>query len=134
MLKKIRITLSVLFFGLTTFFFLDFADILPNKFHVLAHIQLVPAIMSLSFVILAVLVVLTLVLGRIYCSVICPMGVFQDIVNRISRKTAKKKKRFRFSPARNLLRWSVLAVTVISFLCGFTVVLGSLVTIRPNAL
>lgn len=94
MLKKIRITLSVLFFGLTTFFFLDFADILPNKFHVLAHIQLVPAIMSLSFVILAVLVVLTLVLGRIYCSVICPMGVFQDIVNRISRKTAKKKKTF----------------------------------------
>ncbi len=126
MLKKIRIILSVLFFGLTTFFFLDFADILPNKFHVLAHIQLVPAIMSLSFVILAVLVVLTLVLGRIYCSVICPMGVFQDIVNRISRKTAKKKKRFRFSPARNLLRWSVLAVTVISFLCGFTVVLGLL--------
>lgn len=126
MLKKIRITLSVLFFGLITFFFLDFANILPDKFHVLAHIQLVPAIMSFSFIILAVLVAMTLVLGRIYCSVICPMGVFQDIVNWISRKTAKKRKRFRFSPAKNLLRWSVLAVAAITFLCGFTAVLGLL--------
>lgn len=127
MLKKIRITLSVLFFGLITFYFLDFAEVLPNRFHVLAHWQFVPALMSLSLVILAVLIVLTLLLGRIYCSVICPMGVFQDVVNWISKKTAKKKKkRFRFSPARNVLRWAVVAVTAVAFLCGFTVVLGLL--------
>ena len=125
-MKKIRIALSVLFFGLITFYFLDFAGILPNKFHVLAHLQFVPALMSLSLVILVALIALTLVLGRIYCSVICPMGVFQDVVNWISKKTAKKKKRFRFSPAKNVLRWAVLAVTVLAFLCGFTVVLGLL--------
>ena len=105
---------------------MDFAGILPNKFHVLAHLQFVPALMSLSLVILVALIALTLVLGRIYCSVICPMGVFQDVVNWISKKTAKKKKRFRFSPAKNVLRWAVLAVTVLAFLCGFTVVLGLL--------
>lgn len=126
MLKKIRIALSVLFFGLITFYFLDFADILSNKFHVLAHIQFVPALISLSIFILIALLALTLIFGRIYCSVICPMGIFQDIVNWISKKTAKKKKRFHFSPAKSILRTSVLVVTVTGFFCGFTVILGLL--------
>lgn len=126
MLRRIRIVLSALIFGLITFYFLDFAGILPDGFHVLAHIQLVPALMWFSPVILVALVALTLIFGRIYCSVICPMGIFQDVVSRISRKTAKKKKRFRFSPAKNLLRWTVLAVTAASFLCGVTAVLGLL--------
>ena len=97
MLRKARIILSVVIFGLITFYFLDFAEILPNSFHRLAHIQFVPALMSLSFIILVVLVLITLLLGRIYCSTICPMGIFQDIVTWISKKTAKKKKRFRDS-------------------------------------
>lgn len=126
MLKRIRVVLSVLFFGLITFYFLDFADLLPNKFHALAHIQFVPALMSLSFVILAALIVLTLILGRIYCSVICPMGVFQDAVTWISKKTAKRKKRFRYAPAKTVLRWAVVVLTVVAFLSGFTVVLGLL--------
>mgnify|MGYP000027156254 FL=1 len=126
MLKKVRIVFSVLIFGLITFYFLDFAELLPDKFHVLAHIQFVPALMSFGIIALVILTVLTLLLGRIYCSVICPMGILQDIINWISRKTVNKKKRFRFSPAKNLLRWSVLTITVISFLCGFTVLLGLL--------
>lgn len=77
MLRKARIILSVVIFGLITFYFLDFAEILPNSFHRLAHIQFVPALMSLSFIILAVLILITLLLGRIYCSTICPMGIFR---------------------------------------------------------
>ena len=80
MLRKARIILSVVIFGLITFYFLDFAEILPNSFHRLAHIQFVSALMSLSFIILAVLILTTLLLGRIYCSTLCPMGIFQDIV------------------------------------------------------
>lgn len=95
MLRKARILLSVVFFGLITFYFLDFAEILPNSFHRLAHVQFVPALVSLSFITLVVLILITLFLGRIYCSTVCPMGVFQDIVTWISKKTAKKKKRFR---------------------------------------
>ena len=60
MLRKARIILSVVIFGLITFYFLDFAEILPNSFHRLAHIQFVPALMSLSFIILVVLVLITL--------------------------------------------------------------------------
>jgi len=126
MLRKTRILLSVVFFGLITFYFLDFAEILPNSFHRLAHVQFVPALISLSFITLGVLVLITLLFGRIYCSTICPMGIFQDIVTWISKKTAKKKKRFHYSPAKNILRWSVLGVTTVAFLLNFTAILGLL--------
>ena len=127
MLRKLRIIISVLFFALITFFFLDFAEILPNEFHVLAHLQLVPAIISLSIGILMLWMVMTLLFGRVYCSGICPMGVFQDIINRISRPfKSKKQRRFKYSPARNILRWSVVGLCIITYLLGWSFVLGSL--------
>ena len=46
MLRKIRIGISVALFTLITFYFLDFAGILPNSFHRLAHIQFIPALLS----------------------------------------------------------------------------------------
>ena len=94
MLRKIRIGISVVLFALITFYFLDFANILPNSFHRLAHIQFVPAVLSLSIGILIVLIALTLLFGRIYCSTICPMGIWQDVIARISKSVGKKKKRY----------------------------------------
>ncbi len=46
MLRKLRIGISALLFVLITFFFLDFAEILPNSFHRLAHLQFIPALLS----------------------------------------------------------------------------------------
>lgn len=126
MLRKIRIVLSVLFFGLTTFYLLDFAGVLPESFSLVARIQLVPALLSFSLLTLLVLVALTLLMGRIYCSVICPMGIFQDVLNWLSHKMPGKKKRFHYSAAKTILRWTVVAVTVVSYLCGFTLLLGLL--------
>lgn len=126
MLRKIRIGISVTLFALIIFFFLDFAGLLPNGFHRLAHIQFIPALLSLSFGILAFLIVLTLLFGRVYCSTICPMGILQDIVARISKSVGKKKKRYGYSPAKNILRWVVVAVTVIAYICGFTALTGLL--------
>lgn len=113
-------------YALITFFFLDFAGILPDSFHRLAHIQFIPALLSLSFGILAFLIALTLLFGRVYCSSICPMGIFQDIVARISKSVGKKKKRYNYSPAKNILRWVVVAVVLIAYLCGFTALIGLL--------
>lgn len=126
MLRKLRIGISVLFLGLITFFFLDFADILPIGFHRLAHLQLVPALLSVSIGILLFLIVLTLLFGRAYCSTICPMGILQDVIARISKWKEKKKKRYRYSPAKNILRWSVVGLTVIIYLLGGTFILGLL--------
>ena len=126
MLRKIRIGISVVLFSLITFFFLDFAGILPNSFHRLAHLQFIPALLSFSVGILIFLILLTLLFGRFYCSTICPMGIFQDIVARVSKSVGKKRKRYGYSPAKNILRWVIVGVTVLAFACGFTLILGLL--------
>lgn len=126
MLRKIRIGISAVLFVLITFYFIDFAGILPNEFHVLAHLQLVPALLSLSVGLLIFWVILTLLFGRVYCSTLCPMGIYQDVVRRFSTFFSKKKKKYPFSPAKNILRWSVVALTGIAFACGFTGILALL--------
>ena len=125
MLKKIRVTISVILFSLITLYFLDFAGFMPQKFSFLADIQFVPAILALNVVIIVALIVLTLLFGRVYCSSICPMGIYQDVIAWFSKKF-KRKKRYTFSKAKNVLRWSILAAVVVSFLFGFNFLLGLL--------
>lgn len=130
MLKKTRVAVSLVIFVLITFYFLDFAELLPLKFNFLAEIQFLPALLSLNAVILIALVLLTLVFGRVYCSSICPMGVYQDIVAWISKKVPKKlrkkRRRYTYSPAKNILRWVILGATLVAFLFGFTFLVGLL--------
>lgn len=128
MLRKTRIILSITFFTLITLFFLDFAGWLPAEFHALEMIQFIPALLALNWVIITALLLLTFIFGRVYCSSICPMGVYQDIVSWIRKKTANKKnkKRYKYAPALNILRWSFLGVTLIAFLFGFSFLVGLL--------
>jgi Polyferredoxin len=125
MLKKIRLIVSLVLFGLITFYFLDFTGVFGTHSW-LQRIQLVPALLSLSFIIIAALFLLTFLFGRIYCSSICPMGIYQDIVGWITRKVAKRKKRFKYTRPKTMLRWGTLVVTVIAFFAGFSVLLGLL--------
>lgn len=123
MLRKIRIVVSVVLFILISLYFLDFAGFMPAWLHQLAAIQFVPALLSLNLIVLLSLVVITFLLGRVYCSSVCPLGVYQDIISYFSKKI-NKKKRFKYRKALTLLRWSVVGVTFIAFLFGFTFLLG----------
>lgn len=125
MLKKIRVILSLLLFSLITLYFLDFRDFLPESFSFLAKIQFIPALLALNILILTSLLILTLLFGRVYCSSICPMGVYQDIVGWLSKKYTRKKK-YTYSKAKSILRWSVLAATVAAFIFGFAFLVGLL--------
>ena len=119
MLKKIRIILASIFFIGVTMLFLDFTGTLHAWLGWMAKVQLLPAVLALNFAIVAVLLLMTLLFGRVYCSVICPLGVMQDIISWIHGKT-KKKNRFRFSwsPAKNWLRYTVLVLFVIGLALG----------------
>ena len=119
MLRKIRLTLAVLFFTFITLLFLDFTGTLHTWFGWMAKIQFLPAVLALNVGVILLLVVLTLVFGRVYCSVVCPLGVFQDVVSWISGRRKKKGKyRFAYSPAKNVLRYGVLALFVIALIAG----------------
>ncbi len=119
MLKKLRIILATVFFVGVTLLFLDFTGTLHAWLGWMAKVQFLPAVLALNFAVVAVLLVLTLLFGRVYCSVICPLGVTQDIISWIHGKT-KKKNRFRFSysPAKNWLRYAVLAIFIVAIILG----------------
>ena len=125
MLRKIRLTLAVLFFTLITLLFLDFTGTMHAWFGWMAKIQFLPAALALNMGVIVLLIALTLVFGRVYCSVICPLGVFQDIISWISGRRKKKKYRFFWSPAKSWLRYSVLALFILALIAG----IGSLVAL-----
>ena len=98
MLRKIRIILATIFFIGVTLLFLDFTGTLHAWLGWMAKVQLLPAVLATNFIIVAILLLITLLFGRVYCSVICPLGITQDIISWIHGKT-KKKNRFRFGYA-----------------------------------
>lgn len=119
-LKNIRVALAILFFLPIFLYLIDFTGKLPVQMHALLKIQWIPALLSLNLIIIAILVVLSLLFGRIYCSTICPLGIFQDISARKSRFFQKKKKKFRYKyqKPQNLLRYTILSLTVLVFFIG----------------
>ena len=119
MLKKIRLTLAIIFFAAITLLFLDFTGTIRTWFGWMAKIQFLPAVLALNLGVIILLVALTLIFGRVYCSVICPMGVFQDLVSWINgRRSRKSRMRFTWSPAKNALRYGMLAIFIIALFAG----------------
>lgn len=114
MLRKIRTILAAVFFALITLLFLDFTGSLHCWLGWLAKIQFLPAVMALNVVVVVALVVLTLVFGRIYCSVICPLGVMQDLLARLRRK----KNKYDYSKEVKWLRYPVLVLFVLAGVAG----------------
>ena len=74
MLRKIRIFAATFCFVLITLLFLDFTGTIHAWFGWLAKIQFWPALLALNVGVVVGLIILTLLLGRVYCSVICPLG------------------------------------------------------------
>ncbi len=116
MLRKIRLTLAVLFFAAITLLFLDFTGTVHAWLGWTAKLQFLPAVLALNAGAVVFLLLLTLVFGRVYCSVICPLGVMQDIAAWFGKK--QKKNRYTFSPARQWLRGGVLILFIAAMLAG----------------
>lgn len=123
MLRKIRLVFAIICFALITLLFLDFTGTIHGWFGWMAKIQFLPALLALNMGVVVALIVLTLIFGRIYCSVICPLGVFQDLVARVGKRG--KKRPYSYSPALTWLRYGVLAVFIVALIAG----IGSVVAL-----
>lgn len=115
-LRRLRVTLAAVIFTLITLLFLDFTGTLHTWLGWLAKIQFLPALLALNVGVVVALVLLTLLFGRIYCSVVCPLGVMQDVVSWISGRRKKHKYRFSHSPEKRILRYGVLALFIVAFI------------------
>ena len=71
--------------GVFIAFVLLFAGVWVKPLSVLAKVQFVPALLAGSLVTAGVLVAMTLLFGRVYCSVCCPLGILQDIAFRFRK-------------------------------------------------
>lgn len=116
MLKKIRQILAVICILLVTLIFVDFSGLAGRLFGWIAKIQFLPALLALNVGVIVGLAALTMILGRVYCSVICPLGIMQDIFAWLGRKSLKN--RYSFSRPKTALRWTMLALLVICFIIG----------------
>ena len=119
MLRKIRLILASVFFIGITLLFVDFTGLLHHWLGWMAKIQFLPAVLAMNLVVVVALIALTLLFGRIYCSVICPLGVMQDVIARLRRK----KNKYAYSKAVSWLRYTMLGVMVVALIAG----LGSVV-------
>ena len=125
-LKRFRVTVSIIFFLSFILLFLDFRRALPETvIQGITWLQFVPSLLKFINVFtlgaagfIAVLV-LTLLFGRIYCSTVCPLGILQDVITRLRKWIGKKKKlRYRYSKAHDILRYGLLILTLLSFFLG----------------
>lgn len=125
-LRKIRVILGTLFFALITLLFLDFTGTIHSYFSWMASIQFFPAVLALNVGVVVSLIAITLIFGRIYCSVICPLGVMQDIISWFSSKRKGMKFRYNYSKPKNWLRVFMLGLFIIAMTLGFGAI-GSII-------
>ncbi len=81
-------------------------------------LQLIPALLALNVGAVVLLLLLTLLFGRVYCSLLCPLGIVQDLLSRLSGSRRGKEHRFGYHPAHNWLRYSILALFAAFMVAG----------------
>lgn len=119
MLRKIRIALATMMMIGITWLFVDFTGTARHLVGWMPKIQLLEALLAGSAVVIVLLTVLTLVFGRLYCSVICPLGIMQDIFGWLGKKA--KKNRYTFSKAKSWLRYGLLVVFIAAHAAGLAI-------------
>jgi len=118
MLRKIRVAIAAISITVATLLFLEFTGTLRAWFSWIAKIQFIPAILATSLITILALLILTLLFGRIYCSIICPLGIAQDIFSAAGGKI--KKNRFDYKKPLNWLRYIILLAFAVILFLGLT--------------
>ncbi len=130
-LKSLRVGVSLLFFVAASLLFLDFRSwFAPSTSSVVLYPQFVPSVLKFmhgaalgaSGCILVLL--LTVGVGRAYCSFLCPLGTLQDFFNYFSRSRRRRTSHFRLP--NNALRYALLGLTVVLLFVGSNLLLNLL--------
>jgi len=137
-LRRIRILFSTLVFVWFILLFIDFRQFIPATYYdILLYLQFVPsAIMFYDARTLAAagflfVILLTFITGRSYCSFLCPLGIGQDISSRIGGRLRKKFRRYGFKKPFTVVRYFLLAATLV-----FTLMYGiqALILLDPYSI
>ena len=117
-LRILRILLAACSLLALTAVFVDFTGAAAGWFGWTARIQFWPSVLALSLATVVAVLACTLLVGRVYCSVVCPLGIFQDALIFLRRLFG-----FRFSPDAEpvgvrQVREVVRKAFTVLFVCG----------------
>jgi len=121
-LRTLRTILAVVMLAAITFFFFDWTQAFlgtaqnPGGLNVgdgswLEKIQFFPALLHHAYWIALAILVCTFLFGRLYCSVVCPLGILQDFIAWLSKRMPGGKT-YRYKKPLPLLRWAGVLVAV----------------------
>lgn len=129
-LKHIRVIISVIVLLCLALLFIDFRGLIPEKaFGPLLYLQFVPSLLkyfiagvttATGFI---VVIVITLLTGRTYCSIICPLGIFQDVISRIGGMFKRRFRKYGYKKPYTVLRYFILVLTAGILMLGGVYVL-----------
>jgi polyferredoxin len=119
-LRNLRIAFSTIILICFILVFADFRSLIPTRYtNILLFLQFTPSIIkfydlgTLAAGGFLVVLILTLLTGRTYCSFLCPLGIGQDLFSRIGGRFKKKFRRYGFKKPFTVIRYSLLAITLI---------------------
>ncbi|HXR03910.1 MAG TPA: 4Fe-4S binding protein [Verrucomicrobiae bacterium] len=125
LLKGLRVVAAAAMLAALTAAFVDFRSLIPSSVgQRLAETQFIPSLvtlltgasLSLACVIIATV---TLAVGRVYCSAICPLGILQDVVVRLTKWAKGKSRPAPYSHPHTWLRQAFLWATILAAAAGF---------------
>ncbi len=120
-IKRIRVAVSIVYLALLTLAVLDAAFSVTPFGAWLLRVQLIPAILAGAAAWIMVWVVITLSLGRVYCSSVCPLGTVQDVAAHLGRRLSKGAgKRYRYARPVDSLRYPVPVIVAACLCVGLT--------------
>ncbi len=131
--KRLRVIIALLFFSFTLLPFIDLYEWVPDSLvGQILFLQFLPSlfrflqVLSIGSVGFVIVLILTLVLGRFYCSAICPLGILQDMFAYLSKIIRKKKCLYKFKKSQSIIRYSIMGISVIAFVFSISLVLNLL--------
>ena len=104
-LRRARIVLRLLLLIFFAAGFFSAARLLTPLHRLLVRLQLAPALLRIfasggaaaigALVVVLLLISLNLLFGRVYCGLLCPLGLMQDLLGRLRRRPFRRLPPFR---------------------------------------
>ena len=123
MWKTLRRSLAAAVFGCCLVLFCDRSEgrWIAQSLSWLADVQIVPALLAGGLACAGVLALATLLFGRVYCAMVCPLGILQDVLASL-----RGKRPYGYRPGRPALRAAFLALFLAGIVLGVPALYGLL--------
>lgn len=115
-LRTIRIILAIIFF-VAAVAYLTVSHAGYHVGRIAERAQIVPSAIAVTMGATLFWIMVSFLLGRVYCSTVCPIGTLQDLIIRVRGKIPRFRAPFSYKPARQV-RYHVLAVYLVCLIAG----------------